>query len=289
MKLPFHLILDYAHTKIEVVNQAFTEFFAKTNLPDNTQEKEAFPLFVEWLIFDFRQQSGVSFLNEYILKNPDKIEEKILNQLKQVAETFIYGGFEIVYVDRKLSLINLEHLFSGKTYAVYDKMGASSVAEKGTIINRIAKVDGGWYMVGSNPIYLPNTFTKRFKKILKGQSVYPSPQDTWLFFTNRTKYTEPENLSKDDVVKKRQSLKKQYELLVKKHNFKLSFAKLLSLIYEENGSPPLDIWAKITKQGISNEVFVMNTALFQDIWNYFPHKILNNNSPVEIYQKNRNR
>jgi hypothetical protein len=203
---------------------------------------------------------------------------------KQAAETNKYGGFEIVSVKRG-SFIRVEHLFSGETFDIYDHIGSLNINEQGTIIGRIAKIDKKWYLIGTDPSYLGHSFTKRMRRMLKGQIAYPSPRDTLQLLINQTTYTEPPRLSKKDITEKRKQLQQDYSKLCNKYNASVTFEVLIKKIFDENGGSPMDIWQNLIKNGISELFFLEHIQLFQDIWNYFPHKILKGKCPVELYQK----
>lgn len=289
MTFPFHLVIDYAHQNRSLTDTAFLEFFKESGVPNEEQAPQAFPLFAEWLIFDYVKPNGSTFLAEYYLKNPDNLDQDSLSYLEQILQTQQYGGFEIISVNRG-QWIELEHLFFGKKVKVFDHVGSLEIATEGMIISRIARVNNKQYIIGSNPFYLPQSFTKRLKNTLKGQHAYPSPIETWKLFSTTTVYAEPENLSYQDILKKRKSLEVQYEKIAKKNGIKLTFNQLSEFVYEENGKRPFDFWTMIMKKGLPEEVFYEHSQLFQDIWNYFPHKALNDKSPVELFQnvsKNR--
>lgn len=285
MKIPLGMVIDYTHSKPELAKQAFTEFFR--GLPkDKDPREELFPLFAEWLIFNYKQPSGMTFFNEFVLKNPLKLSKKELLQFEEIAETQLYGGFEIRTVARS-KWIELEHLFSGSLYKVYDTLGSETIAQKGMIIGRIGKIRERWYLVGSTPHYLPQTFTQRFKDHMHGQTAYSSPKDLLNLLNTKHEYTEPKNLTKDAIKKKRDSLKKQFEIHAKKYNCPPIFDKLVKEVYNENDSSPGDTWNLYVRLGIPQTFLAQHTQLFQDIWNYFPHKLLNGKSPVEMFQKHR--
>lgn len=288
MKLPFHLVIEFAkHTYPNEVQTAYNQFFSPTGYPTEEQEQDAFPLLSEWLIFDFNRLNKSTFLAEYFLKNPDQLDEAILNQIKQVIKTQWYGGFQIGN-RKKGEWFEAEHLFSGKKVIIYDKQGSASLPDRGMIIGRVAKVDGRWYLVGSNPLYLPTVFTPRMKKIMhkNKDDAYLSPQKAWELLKKHYEPTPtPPKITFREILQKRKEIETNYKQIAEEIPGCMSFAKLIKLIYEEDGRPPLDYWQKIIKFGLPAKIFIENTNLFNDIWNYFPHKILNNECPVALYNK----
>lgn len=287
MKLPFHLVTDYVHNwKANLAQEAFNQFFKPTGFPTKKQETEAFPLFSEWLIFDYRLPSGVTFIAEYYLKNPDKLQKSVLDQLAQVISSQWYGGFQLGRRKRG-EWFEGEHLFSGKTLKIYDKIGSSNLPDQGMIIGRVAKINEHWGLVGASPLYIPQTFTERMRRIMRNNSSpYRSPQDAWILLQKHGEKTPlPPKMTKIEIEKKRQDLGSLYKRLTKNISGCISFEQLIRKIYEEDGRPPLDVWELIMKAGLPKKLFFEQTELFNDIWNYFPHKILNDNCPTELFNR----
>ena len=56
-------------TRPSEVDEAYKQFFR--DLPFEQLKPEWEELFLEWLMFDYKQKSGASSLVEYILKDPD--------------------------------------------------------------------------------------------------------------------------------------------------------------------------------------------------------------------------
>src|SRR3989338_8721425 len=190
MNLPFHLIIEYAkRTNPDLVQIAYNQFFLSIGYPNEEQDQEAFGLFSEWLIYDFHEENKSTFLAEYFLKNPDNLDQSTLNQIEQVIKTQWYGGFQIGK-RKKGEWLEAEHLFSGKTITIYDKAGSKNLPDEGSIICRVAKVDGKWYIMGANPLYLSQIFTPRMRKIMHKNKTeaYSSPQNAWELLK---KHSEP--------------------------------------------------------------------------------------------------
>lgn len=288
MNLPFHLIIEYAKRLYpDLVQSAYSQFFSSIDLPNKDQEQDAHALFSEWLIYDFHEQDKSTFLAEYFLKNPDNLGQSELAQIEQVIQTNWYGGFQIGK-RKKNYLFEVEHLFSGRKIIIYDKQGYSNLPDEGTIISRVALVDGRWYLVGANPLYLPQTYTLRMKRIMRKNAniIYSTPRDAWeLLKIHREQTPQPPKVTEKQIAKKREELRSIYQTAMKTIPKNMPFSKLIKMIYEENGIPPLDVWSKIMKAGLSNKLFHDNIQLFSDIWNYFPHKIINDKCPVALFNK----
>lgn len=177
MRLPFGQVIAFAHSRPQEMRQAALEFFGEIP-PTQKEEEDAIPLFGEWLIFDYRQKSGATFLAEYCLTNPDNLDEQTIKRMEEAFSSSCYSMFEIQKV-KKGENIELEDLYTGKTYIVWDKAG-SNQDSRGSICARITKIEGRWYMVGSNPVFMPITHTERSKKLMReasGNSKF-TPKDT---------------------------------------------------------------------------------------------------------------
>jgi len=62
-----------------------TEFFGDPpSGPFDDENIEA--LFLEWVIYEHKQQSGITFLTEYILRNPHQLPERTIEQLKPLRK-----------------------------------------------------------------------------------------------------------------------------------------------------------------------------------------------------------
>lgn len=270
-------------TKPNVVDEAYLKFFGYLPVEKLTTEWEE--LFLEWLVYDYKQSSGTTFLIEYILRNPDGLDNKKVDQFEQIAQSQIYSMFEILEIKRGEWFI-LENIHTGKTYQVYEKKGTLSLNHPGTIPGRIAKVDDRWYLVGANSVYFPMTHTSRAKKHMRKMKInHYSPKDTveLLMAHDQKNLVPPGEISKTEIKNKNKQLKQDYEKNVEKYHLTLSFNDLIKEIYQEDRVNFWIFWQSLTKKGLTEGFIFENLEILQDIWNYFPHKHLNGQSPVEAY------
>lgn len=290
MKLPFHLAVEYAHKNETEIHQALAEFFEPRVLTDKIID-EAGSLFSEWLIFEFKSPRNMLYLSEYILNNPDNLPEAILGQLTQTAETQFFSQFQILKTDRK-SWVEIENIFTGKVYQIFDISGSQDAPEQGIVHARIAKIDGKWYFVGGNPLVTSLHLSDRAKKAIQTQFKTRSfsIKETAEMILERSKNPPPppKILSVNEIERKRVELKKNYQLLSKKYPVSLTFKDLLMKIYNENSTDVMGFWKDLTTQGVSREFLINNIQLFQDIWNFFPHQVLSEKSPIEMFADLKN-
>ncbi|MBI3385232.1 hypothetical protein HY030_03525 [Candidatus Gottesmanbacteria bacterium] len=208
MIFPIRQVVDFAMKKPSETDSAYKQFFG--SLPFSELKPEWEELFLEWLIFDFKRSIGPSFLIEYVLRNPDNLNKKTLDQFEQIAKTQFYSQFEIVEI-QKGQWIRLEDLFTGYIYKVYEKKGSEVLADRGVIPGRLGKVDDKWYLVGANSVYFPLTYTERAKKHMREFKVKNfSPKDTveLLRFSEKQLPQAVSVPTKRELEEKRKSLKK---------------------------------------------------------------------------------
>ena len=289
MRFPLRKVIDYAMTKPIEVDEAYRQFFG--DLPFDKLKPEWEQLFLEWLMFDYKPKIGSSFLIEYVLKNPDKLEEKVRNQFQQIAETHKYGLFEILKIEEGQWFL-LEDIYTGKTYKVYEEKGTTQIKRPGQIPGRVANVDGLWYLVGTNSVYFPITYTKRLKDQMRKMKVRNfSPKDTVELLRAQENHPPkmPPKVNRKQIIEKRKELQARYEKFVQTYGASLPFTDLLGKVNEENQSAMGDFWQELMKNGIPEKFFFEQWELFQDIWNYFPHKCLNDLSPIEMFSRLKKR
>ena len=285
MDLSFRQVIHYIRQRRPLMKKAYEDFFKETGpMPDD--DDQAFSLFCEWLIFEFRLPNGATFLTEYILKDPDKLDQKTRIQFEKVVETQFYGAFEIQKVDNE-GFVTAEYLVSGDSYKIYDISFSRPVPKRGTVIVRIAKIENKWFVVGIEPIYLPVTYTDRMKKMFReGKFIfYANTKETWKSMVQKNSSFSELNENMIDIEQKREVLRKTFESLAKKYNCTVSFKMIVEIIFNENRKPPLDIFKKLVDRGLPEKMFLDHFALLQDIWNYFPHKILKGKCPAEVFQE----
>ncbi len=282
MHLPFGLVINYAHTKPKEMEGAGYEFFG-SEPPSTDQEDDAIPLFGEWLIYDFKQDNGITFLAEYCLKNPDNLTEDTINKMIQVAETNQYSQFEI-RSQRLGEWIELEDLKTGEVIKIWDTTGSSHDFKKGTLHGRRALIDSKWCFVGANPIYMPVTNTQRMKKFLRKtfKDVKITPKDTWELIKKQNAVS-PEVPSIRELPSLRKKLKQKFVKLTRKYSCKISFKDITDAVYKEDRADVSGFWQDLIKKGLAEELFFKEYQLFNDIWNFFPHRCLDDKSPLEVF------
>lgn len=169
-------IVHYATSHKDYLSNATIEFFGEDEPKDFIPLNDMVDrLFLEWFIFDYKDENGSTFVKKYMEKNPNKLSNKVLDEIKQIFETGSYQMFQIEGVEAG-NIVNFYGLEAGKVYKVKDYNFSKNLAGNnsgGCIFARIAKINGTWNMVGADTLKLPIEFTKRMKKILKGKKHTP--------------------------------------------------------------------------------------------------------------------
>ncbi len=283
-------IIKYATQHESIMQRAVEEFFGKTPIDSHTENIGVISgIFNEWLIFDFKMPSGKTFIVDYYFKNPDSLPKEQLEELQQIIETQQFEMLEIQSIKRG-EWLKVYGLYSGKNYTVYEHSGSLAAPEKGTFWGRIAKVHDKYILVGSNPMYFPITATPRLKKFyLDNKPDHLSPKDVLpLVLPQKTRpsLNKKNQMSKKELEKKKASLKEQFEKLQKDNSLSVSFESIISFVYNENYKTNFaDFFPDLVKLGVPEKIVLSKTDLFNDIWNFYPHKLLNGKSPYEIFKE----
>lgn len=290
LKVKISKIINYAGRNEEIIQLALKEFFddRQVDLPETFKE-QINSLFNEWLIYDFKPPSGMTILKDYYLKNPDNLSVELLTELKQIIETQIYDLFEIDKV-KPGQWLEVWGLFTGKKYRVYEiTLSTNLNNQRGGFYNRVAKIDGKYYFIGSNPLLFPITHTDRSRKFYRSatnKSLLSPKNVIEILIKQEENKNSSLHVSKHDIEIKRQKLEKKFNKLIVKYHLKTSFKQLVEFVYNETYTSHFaDFYKDITCVGIPEQMIVNNLQFFQDLWNYFPHKKLNNKCPAEKYRE----
>lgn len=270
------------------IRKAAREFFGKNKIYlDMPDFDNIASLFNEWLIFDFKLPSGSTVISEYYLKNPDSLPDWLMDELKQIIATSVYDLFEVETSNPGIEL-TVWGLFIGQKYRVLEKSLSLSLGNKrGCFYNRIAKINGNYYFIGSNPLFLPVVHTDRSRKMFKtdNKETVTSKDALFLLLPPKSAPRQP-IVTEKGITKIQQKLQKQFKELKVKYRSNATFAKLEDFLFNENYLDHFaDFYKDITAIGITDEMVVENIRFFQDFWNYFPHKKLGGKCPAEKYRE----
>ncbi len=87
--------------------------------------------------------------------------------------------------------------------------------------------------------------------------------------------------TKESIAKKRKEIEKNLLALIKKYKANITIDEIKEIIYNEKSHKELDEIVKKLDQNQSPEEFERMLYLINDVWNYFPHKVLGGISPAE--------
>lgn len=281
LHIQLHLITDFARSHYqEFVQEAFTEFFFGINMEKQSKQtlESLFPLFNEWLMFEYRLPNGRTMALEYYSRNAYKLDSLATSELEQIIKTQFFDLFQITDL-LPGKWIKARGIYTGVYYTIEDISLFKNIQFPGCLHTRIAKVNGTWITVGSNPLFIPMEYTVRAQKIMaKGHPTLSAKDIIQLYLPQKSPQIVP-------VSTKRKSLSQKYSQLQAKYDLKSSFSQLSDLIYNENYQTNFtDMFTDFNKKlKIPQKVIFNHVQFFQDCWNYFPHKNLNDKAPVEMY------
>jgi len=285
LKIRLGKVIDWVAGNPATVQKAAKEFFGtQKNLPTEYQE-QIVPLFNEWLIFDFVDAAGRALVEEYYLINPDGLGEELLDELHQIIETQFYGHFEVKKI-KAGEWVEVWDVFGGRSYRVKEiSLSKNLSGPKVSFFNRLAKVNGNYYFIGSNPVVFPMYYTERARENLSFGGTTPalSPKDFFKILVSKPRQKFSASLYGHEAVeKKRVELEEEFTRLVKKYKVTAEFRDLVDFIYNESyASHFADSWVDIQKIGVPEEMVFGQIQFFQDLWNYFPHEKLGGKCPAE--------
>lgn len=287
LKFQLRHVVAYATSHKDSLKKAVEEFFEKKPIDPQMENIEAITgLFNEWYIFNFKPKTGTTFIADYFLKNPDGFSKELMEELCQIVETQHFDMFEIQSLKRG-EWIKVYGLLSGETYSVSEYNGSLRAPERGTFWGRIAKVENKYIFVGSNPVYLPVSTSPRLKKFYSEnkQEQFTPKHVLPILLPHKTKpsITQQPKLTQKELKNKRKDIEKKYNKLQAKYGFSISLEAILSFVNNENYKTNFaDFTTDLVKLGIPERAAFISSELFNDIWNFFPHKKLKGKSPYEM-------
>ena len=265
-------------------SQALQDFFGDIDPTKSDISEEMMQgLSNEWLLFDYKPMSGKTLIKQYYFHNPDNLSDIELNELKQIIQTQSLHLLQ-TYSKSEPPYIFLQSIFTGKKFKVYDRKLSLSIDQlEGSFLGRLAKVGKTNYSVGSNPLAFPIRYTQRAIKIFtKEKTAAPTLKDIVRQLSEpRKRFNKAVNIGSEQ-----KKLEKRYTKLAREFQSQVSFKEIIDLVYKENYQHHFaDYITGLIKLGIPEEMCLEYISLFHEIWNYFPHKILKNKCPHELYEE----
>jgi hypothetical protein len=298
-------ITYYEQNQLFTFHRAFDLFIEQIDPDPEKWDSERLSMYCcEWFLFDFQLPNGQTPLQEYIAKNPDRLSQKNLEDLRQAEESNFTSEFWVNSVDRHNHLLTLEELATGRIIQVRDVSSTSSLeADAGMMAARLMQQGGVWYFAG-NPLYFfPVKPTERMKKMLREASngeprifiecvaqVFSTDDaddiDDDAFSYQRTR----EPLGDGEAKELLEEVKRDYGNLRRKHSLAIKWQQIKTAIrYEDGSRTPLEAFETLFIQGgehelefESEEMLSRLTGIFFDSWNLLPHLSLGNRSPNEL-------
>jgi len=247
---------------------------------------------LDYLIYEYRFKNRKTGVENYLSDNVGD-EVGATRIFSQIVGTQFFSEFEIMRVDRREYFVELEDIYRGEKYKVYDVGLSKSISDKGTILARIGKVDGLWAMLSPESEVMPFTRTERAKQIIQEctpkkarlDSVKKAMRFRIDLRTKREKEIENDINLDLTSAEARKMLRDAFPEIAEKYGVTLSWTQYTNKIRQETDCNPLDLLAEIfPDDGKRRSEKQMREMInyFMTSWNYLPHNSLNGKSPNEM-------
>jgi len=268
----------------DIFLRALREFFDRPDLGQGgdleaTQEEEN--LFTEWLFYDFKMENGKTMLEDFYDTNPFSLSKKELSVYKDLKKN-IYGLYKVLGVKAGEGL-TLKNIQTGRKYFVHEFSGSLGI-NKGIIMSgRVGRVGHHYELVGSDGLIIPLSFSKKYLKMFQDDDNQITPK----FIRGIVhKQKNVKSLSKEEIIKQKHEIEQEFIDLLEEHQSNYTLGDIKEIIYNEDGQDDLTKIIRIFDRGGDASELDNILELATDAWNYFPHKLLNNRSPMEMRNLN---
>ena len=166
--LDYFIASDMAKSK-KLAAKASKQFVAELgNAPRNMSEEQTQAFFLEWFLFDYEYEPGMTLAKSYAANPPASADPAKVAELKQVVETQFCAIFWVEGVAPLLNITTVEEAESGQRFAVHNPGLDHSVVPgaKGALGCRICQIDGEWYLPGEPVFYFLVEPTQQLKDSL---------------------------------------------------------------------------------------------------------------------------
>ena len=166
--LDYFIASDMAKSK-KLAAKASKQFVSEIGIaPRNMGEELTQSLFLEWFLFDYEVEPGMTLAKSYATNPPADADPSLVAELKQVVESQFCAIFWVDGVAPLLNITTLEEAETGERYAIHNEGLAHSVVPgaKAAMGCRICKIDGEWYLPGDPVFYFLVEPTEQLKESL---------------------------------------------------------------------------------------------------------------------------
>ncbi|MCL2136523.1 MAG: hypothetical protein FWH40_03230 [Coriobacteriia bacterium] len=165
------LVVDYSiREHMQVAAQAYEEFMDFIDpdpglSPSKTAQLSDFAL--EWFVFDYKLPRGISPIEEYIRKNPDRQSRTVMRRLEEAFATQFVARFWLDEVRASESLLVVQPYHDETIYRIRDRAASYDLdGQVGTISIRLAKIEDEWLIIGNIINYQPIVPSERMRKYM---------------------------------------------------------------------------------------------------------------------------
>jgi len=141
----------------EVVDRAGQEFFDYVQaIQERITQERIEALFNEWFVYDFLMKTHKTPLETYVYRNPDDLDDRELDLMKQAADSSYTDHFWVGTVDPEAHSIELREIGTDKAFVVHDMTASQSVeTNAGIVAVRLIQLDGNWYFASDPAYFMP--------------------------------------------------------------------------------------------------------------------------------------
>ncbi len=245
--------------------------------------EEAFPLFKEWLIYDFRMKNGSTPLEDFCKRNPLNLPENRLKDYEDILENE-YGLYEILQVKWHEGM-RIRNLQTEKEYWVKEKLGTEQARSGMIIFARAGKTGDHWELVGANSPVLPMKIGEGAKKYFIEAKDAITPLTTYqLFYRHGSTEKSPARIEEKDPAKAMDNFQRELEKIGLDSLISAATAKEWIRDGKWEGHPEyyLNLICGLLTEDESEEDTSSLIAAFNDLYNTTAQKALKGKSPCEL-------
>lgn len=158
----------------EFLDKAFSEFCDLIDLDEATiKDPQAYEdfhaLFVEWCLFDRRDEDGKTRLERFVTWPPISVAPRVLTAYAQAAATNFSSSFRVLSRDASTGRILVQNVLDGATYTLVDYALAQSLpGDYGMFAARIFRAGAIWCLAGNiihyHPVQISESLAKGMRK-----------------------------------------------------------------------------------------------------------------------------
>lgn len=267
------------------IQRALDDFFGNKH-PVQINEMQL-AVMNEWLVFDFRLNNGLTVLEDYCHRRESEFSGREKKTYLDLCSTNRYGAFEVLKVYRDKGL-DIRDLRTGQDFFVQEKALTQNIRKGNIFLNRVARTEEYWELVGADPAVLPITkSTKPWKEMAFGGQDPITPRLAFSLLAD----DDEEALAKADVADL-ETARKNFSKALKKFALADHISPdIVADWWQKNNMKPLDIVAIMQYLAVDHgfdDDFNELIEVFFDFQNNSPNEKLGGKTPRQKMFENPN-